>query len=250
MNRSARSTLHFALAVVVLAGSAGWLTIAKAKGWLVIIKKPLAIQKPLNDFEQKAIAPWKLVSAQKLPPEAEEEMGTKEYLNWIVTDPNGGGARSKQVSLTVTYYTGVQDQVPHVPEECVFQGGMTQNGGKEIRKWDLPRLGEQVEIARVIFDSPRQLGLRLIVYYTIAVNGEFLGDRDPVRLRMASPLDTHLYYSKIEVSIYTSTDADQQELDGIGRDLLDKTLAELLRSHLPLRGWERGGSKDESNKAA
>ena len=238
-----RAQLHFVLAVVVLGGTAAALSQAKARGKLVVIKKPLPIRKPLSDLDHKILDPWKLNSAQKLPAESEEELGTKEYLNWVVSDPRGAGIRNKPVFLTVTYYTGVQDQVPHVPEECVYQGGMSQNGGKQIFKWEMPRLGEKVEIAKVVFDSPRQLGQRLVVYYTIAVNGEFLGDRDPVRLRMINPLDTHLYYAKIEASIYTSTDANQAELDAIGRDLLDRVLAELMRSHLPLRGWERGGPK-------
>ena len=243
MTSAGKSQLHFVLAALVLAGSAGALSQAKSRGWLVIIKKPLPIRKPLQDMEQKVFEPWRLNSAQKLPAESEEELGTKEYLNWMVSDPTGQGARSKPVFLTVTYYTGVQDQVPHVPEECAYQGGMSQNGGKQISKWDMPRLGERVEVSKLIFDSPRQLGQRLVVYYTIAVNGEFLGDRDPVRIRMTNRRDTHLYYAKTEVSINTSTDANQAELDAIGRDLMDRTLTELMHSHLPLRGWEQGGPK-------
>lgn len=238
-----RTQLHFILAVLVLAGSASAIEWAKRSGNLVIIKKAIPIRKPLSDLDQRAIEPWRVQSAQKLPAEAEEEMGTREYLNWLVSDPTATGGRSNPVNLTVTYYTGVQDQVPHVPEECVFQGGMTQNGGKEILHWQMPRLGEKIEVAKVQFDSPQHLGQRLVVYYTIAVNGAFVGDRDSVRVRMINPLDTHLYYSKIDVSIFTSTDANQAELDGIGRDILDRTLAELMRSHLPLRGWERGGPK-------
>jgi hypothetical protein len=61
------------------------------------------------------------------------EHADKPFSRWkgkLINDPLAGGLRSKLVNLTVTYYTGVQDQVPHVPEECVFQGGMTQNGAK------------------------------------------------------------------------------------------------------------------------
>jgi len=240
MNRSA---FHFALAVIVLGGSAMALDQAKRRGWLVIIKKPLPIRKPLRDLDKSALSPWQLASAQKLSAENEEELHTQEYIDWVLADPSSPRARIKVVHLGVTYYTGVQDQVPHVPEECAYQGGMTQNGNKQILKWEMPHLRETVETAKVVFDDPQHLGQRLIVYYTIAVNGEFLGDRDPVRLRMINPRDTHLYYSKIEVSIFTSMDADQKELDAVGRDLLDRTLAELMRSHLPLRGWERGGPK-------
>src|SRR5262245_55181936 len=100
-----RTQLHFILAVLVLAGSASALEWAKRTGNLVIIKKGIPIRKPLSDLDQRAIEPWRVQNAQKLPAEAEEEMGTHEYLNWLVSDPTASGGRSNPVNLTVTYYT-------------------------------------------------------------------------------------------------------------------------------------------------
>jgi len=250
MNSKRRGNIHYALAVVVLAGSAEFLSWAKSNGKLLVIKKALPIRRPLEDLNKKALAPWQLLSAARLPAESEEELGTKEYINWVVADATGSGEHRRPVSLTITYYTGVQDQVPHVPEECIYQGGMTQSAPKEIVKWSLSHLGEQAKIAKVMFDSPQKIGMRMFVYYTIAVNGEFQGDRDDVRLRMINPLDTHLYYSKVEVTIQSTRDANPDEMDAIGRDLLDRTLAELVRSHWPRRGWERGGPGVEAKSAA
>jgi hypothetical protein len=236
-----RGTIHFWVAAGFLAASSLVLNEGKTRGWFLVIKKPLPLRASLEDFNQDSLRPWKLLSAGRLSAESEEELGTKEYMNWVVTDPNGTGERRRQIILTVTYYTGVQDQVPHVPEECVYQAGMAQAEPKTIIEWDLPRLGDRVEVARVVFDSPQRIGSRLFVYYTIAVNGEYRGDRDPVRIRMADPRDTHLYYSKVEVSIYSAPEAAVSALDEIGKDLMDRVLAELVRVHWPRKGWERGG---------
>ena len=241
MNRS-RTNLHFALAAIVLAASGALLSEAKSNGWLRILKKPLPLRKALDEFDQKSIAPWQLLNAGKLSAEAEEELGTKSYLNWLVNRPNPGPWR--QVMLLITYYTGKQDQVPHVPEECEFQGGLTQWGGKVMFNWNVSGTGENVEVGRVVFDDPKQYGLRLVSYYTIAINGEFKGDRNGVRIRMSDPIDTHLYYSKAEVAIWTSTEAKLEELDRAARDLLERTLGELVRNHWPPRGSERGGPKE------
>jgi hypothetical protein len=240
---------HFVVAVVLLAAGGQVLEAGKKRGWFIVIKKPLPIRKPLADMDQAAVAPWKVVEQGRLPADAEEEVGTREYLNWVVSEP-GAGVRRPAIQFTAFYYTGVQDQVPHVGEECLFQAGMTQAGPKEVLRWQMPKLGETIEIGKVVFDDPRQLGVRLLNYYTICVNGEFRGDRTPVRIRMANPLDTHLYYCKVDVSIQVTANADVNALDAMARDMLDRGLAELVRSHWPRRGEERGGPKAPAKSAA
>lgn len=249
MNSSPRSTLHFVLAVVILAGSGGFLAAGKQKGWFIVIKNSLPIRKPLTDMDQKAIAPWKLLSAGKLSAENEGEVGTREYIQWAITDPNGAGERRRPIYISAFYYTGVQDQVPHVGEECLFQGGMTQAAPKEILDWDMPTAHQKVQVGRVMFDDTKQGGVRLLNYYTICVNGEFWGDRNPVRIKMADPRDTHLYYCKVDVSIQTSPLAELAELDAIAKEVLDKGIAELIRAHWPIKGWERGGPPETGKQA-
>jgi hypothetical protein len=104
----------------------------------------------------------------------------------------------------------------------------------------LPELGETIQIRRLSFIR-RDLTTRTYVYYTICVNGQFFGRRDMVRGVMADPRDSHLYYSKVEVAIREKPGVQIEELDQAARIVLDKTITELMRSHWPLRGWERGG---------
>ncbi|MCZ6698696.1 MAG: hypothetical protein O7D94_07185, partial [Planctomycetota bacterium] len=88
---------------------------------LQLIKKPIPIRKSLDDFDRPALLPYKVVRAQKLPTEIVGELGTEEYINWGLRDETAGKKLGSVVSLSVTYYTGVQDQLPHVPEECLHQ---------------------------------------------------------------------------------------------------------------------------------
>src|SRR5260221_152729 len=127
--------------------------------------------------------------------------------------------------FSVTYYTGVQDQVPHVPEECSFQGGMTQDSDDTI-PLHMDRLGEDVKIRRISFYSPRRLGERRYTYYTICVNGTFCTERFAARLRMSQRQDSHLYYSKVELSIDGSGNVDVSELDHCAAEVLDRALSE------------------------
>lgn len=230
-----RGNLLFVLCVVLLGACAVFLQV----GSLKIIKGALPIRKPLKDFDRSKLAPLELINVIKLPQETVEELGTKEYLNWALAAGNGGGG-VRACSLSVTYYTGVVDQVPHVPEECFFQGAFTQ-ATDEIVDMTLPTFGETIPVRRLSFFPPRDFSRRTFVYYTICVNGGFFGRREFVRAQMSNPWDSHLYYSKVEVAIKEQADTRIEDLDEAARQVLDRAIAELMQSHWPARGWERGG---------
>ena len=240
MTVATRSRIHFLLCGFILFGCAGFIHVANRQGWLRLIKAPLPIRKPLDSFDRSKLQPLEVANVIKLPTETVEELGTKEYINWTLAAPEGTLENVRGCSLSVTYYTGVVDQVPHVPEECLFQGAFTQ-AGDNVMEVTLPQLGETVQIRRLSFYPPRDLTNRTYVYYTICVNGHFFGRRDMVRGVMADPRDSHLYYSKVEVAIREKPGVRIQELDEAARIVLDRTVTELMRSHWPLRGWERGG---------
>jgi hypothetical protein len=74
---------------------------------------------------------------------------------------------------------------------------------------------------------------RKYVYYLIAVNGEMLASRNAVRIRMADPRDSHLYYSKVELTFHSDEAVEDNRLDSIAVDLLNRTVTELFKSHWP-----------------
>ena len=78
--------LHFGLAVAVLFPSALGLYVAQRMGWVILVKKALPIRKPLVDFDREVFAPLslKFVSSGRLSAEMVAELGTEEYINWIL----------------------------------------------------------------------------------------------------------------------------------------------------------------------
>jgi hypothetical protein len=234
---------HFGLAVATLAVSAAGLQLVQALGWVTLIKKPLPIRKPLVDFGRGTFEPQalKFASSERLPTETLEELGTEEYINWEL-DYTGPRPRWRgPVLLSVTYYTGKPDQIPHVPGECLWQGGLSP-AGKDAQLHIQPDSPDgEIAVHRVSFYPRPADGTIIYDYYTICVNGEYYSDRTGVRMRMAKPGDTHLYYSKIEAMFRGVADEDLVEVDRQALELLERAAAELNRSHYPLKGWEKGG---------
>lgn len=240
MTRESKNRLNALLALFVLATSAVLMQTARARGWLVLIKKPLPLRKPLEDLDRAAIAPLLLVSSQRLAQEVVDELGTDQYINWVLKEPTGIDSKGRMIDLAVTYYTGVVDQVPHVPEECLQQGAFTLDTDEAI-EMELPGVGETISVRRQSFFPPRDLTIKTYVYYTICVNGDFYAKRNPARRRMADWSETHLYYSKVEVSFRGRPDLEVATLDGTARTLFDRAIEELIKSHWPPRGAARKG---------
>ena len=85
--------------------------------------------------------------------------------------------------------------------------------------------------------------MKNVVYYTINVNGGFHSGRQGARLDMADPLDSHLYYSKVEIMFSGRTKNDDPDLDRRAAELMNATIDALFKDHWPPRGSERGGDK-------
>ncbi|MBX3395916.1 MAG: hypothetical protein KF841_11180 [Phycisphaerae bacterium] len=241
MSRSSKSNFHFVLGFSVLLAATVSIQAAKSRGWLYIIKKPLSILKPLSDMNRSALAPYGVVEMAPLSPELIQELGTTEYLNWILREPGVRSRSNQDVTLSITYYTNVQDQVPHVPEECYFQSGNFTAAGDTSMMFHCVSLGADVAVRRLAFYRAGEMVKKSYVYYTICVNGEFCSDRTTVRTHMANPFDTHLYYSKVEIAFDQTLPKNEPELDEKARQLFDKVLPELVKAHWPPKGSERGG---------
>lgn len=242
--RSQATRIRFVLAFIVLGGGAAGLQIAKARGLLQLIKKPLPIRKPLPDMDVRVIAPWQ-ASGIRMRPEFEEELGTKEYALWNLKNPTVSGDTSV-CTLFLSYYTGVQDQIPHVPEECMTVHGSPMERFTTME--DVEIGGQKASVRKLIFlPTPNEMQSgdagRKYVYYLIGVNGELLASRDAVRIRMSDFRDSHLYYSKVELAFKTDEVADEGPLDRMAVDLLNKTVTELFKAHWPPKGAERGGGE-------
>ncbi|MFQ5411911.1 MAG: exosortase-associated EpsI family protein, partial [Phycisphaerae bacterium] len=125
MPTHARGSSHYWLAVFLLAVGAAAMQVAKDYKILTVIKKPLPLRKPLNDLDRSALAPFRFEASRTMSPDIVQELGTDQYIYWTLLDPAKRRAKDRPVSVFVTYYTDIQDQVPHVPEECYHQGAFT-----------------------------------------------------------------------------------------------------------------------------
>ena len=240
MSSRVHTSLLYVLAVLILGISAGVMQDAKNRGWLRVIKKPLPIRKPLLAMDRSCLQPFRLVVSHPLRPEVEAELGTTEYINWIVDLPGVNQPWQGQAALSVTYYTDKQDQVPHVSEECMYQAGFSQMSDETL-EMEMPGVDRTMAIRRLSFSSPRHPETNTYVYYVICVNNDFFPGRRGARFRIMDDQDTHLFYAKVEVSLEAVDEGRLSEADECARELLDNAIAELVRSHWPLKGWERGG---------
>lgn len=244
MSQGIRPGVHYVLGVSVLAIGAAGMQWAKQRNTLMVLKRPLPLRRPLNDFRRSALHPYEHDRSNKLSPDIVSELGTEKYIDWNIKDPSGGRL-SAGINLSVTYYTGVQDQVPHVPEECYRQGAFAGVGDEKL-EFRFDRLGRSVPVRRLSFYPPREFVKKTYVYYTIRVNSEFYSDRQRVRFALKDPFDTHLYYSKVEVAFPNVADPDLSALDEKARELLQKVVIELEDAHWPEKGAERDTDDRES----
>lgn len=245
-----RTTPAFLAALLVLASSGTYLRYAKARGQLNILKKAAPLQRSLTDMRRDALLPYVVRDSGRLPPESEEELGTREYLEWAMEDPGAPeDSWRRAFSLFITYYTGKPDQVPHVPEECYVQGAF-QKDRDDVLETHSSSSSSTVSLRRLTFLPPYRRGPRPIVYYSICVNGDFYTDRYLVRIRMGSPGERYLYYSKVEIAFRvraTDEASDLPAMDRLAEQLMGRVIPVLVREHWPdmkaLERAERGEAR-------
>ena len=105
--------------------------------------------------------------------------------------------------LDCYYYTGVADQVPHVPDRCLQAAGADEIGTTNVT-FEVPGVPPQwrkVTFRRALYSSwdPKARRLfRCVQYYTFSFNGEPESDWRVVRLTLTYPWVRHVYYAKIQ----------------------------------------------------
>ncbi len=233
-------TARYASAVVALSAGAIGMQLAKENKWLVVLKKPLPILRPLHDLDRTVLRPFVFGEQRTLAADTIEELGTDEYVEWAIEHRDPPKGLPAQALLFVTYYTGVHDQVPHVAEECYVQGAFTPAGSDEL-SLSIPELGVQIPVTRLAFFPPRELVSPTYVYYTICANGDFYAGRWGVRNRIAQRDESHAYYSKVEISFTGSSENDPAVVDRAALELMKNVVVELVSSHWPPGVWAKHG---------
>jgi hypothetical protein len=231
----------FLICVAVLAIAAAGKQLAVESFGVYLQKEPLPLKKSLDLLDEKQLAPYKVIEKRKiLSEEIVKELGTEDYIQWVLDDPNvAADSPVRKCLLFVTYYQ-LPDRVPHVPEECYTGGGYqrltTDSVAFEIKESGLKK---KIPGKYLVFGSAKlnfwQSGERFPVLYFFKVNGEYAGSRDEARMTLNKNLfRKYSYFCKIELVFNQAFVApDKKQAVTASEKLLAVILPILEREHWP-----------------
>jgi len=214
-------------------------------GAVIPEKEPLPLKKSLDLLDEQQLRPFKVMA--KCPIENEEvvkELGTEDYIQWVLQDPNASPASPvEKVLLFITYYE-LPDRVPHVPEQCWAGGGYQKLASDSVtfqmRQPDLPQI---VPGRYLVFGSTKaniwQESAKFPVVYLFKVNGDYADSRDEARMALNKNLfGKYSYFSKIELVFnQTGVIPTRQEVVEASERLLGVVLPVLEKEHWP--DWQK-----------
>lgn len=232
-------------------------TIIIHTGGFQLVKYPLPLKKPLSQMDEQRLAPYLVRNKAKIENrDVIETLGTEEYLQWIIEDPDAEPfSPTRFCSIFVTYYTGNPDMVPHVPDECYVGGGNVRLTAYEdsalLRRAN--ESNEKIGYQNVLFgntNDPNAITeVRFFVCYLFHANGQYSASRTQTRQILGSNFfSRYSYFSKVEWQFYG--------LDAFGRvyptrpqvvqaseKLLNVLLPVLEQDHWP--DWQAANQKEK-----
>ena len=196
----------FLICAATLAIAAGTMSFA-ITGFSGFFKKtPLPLKKSLSLLDERQLTPYKVVVKGKIEnEEIVKELGTADYIQWVVEDSTvSADSAVHRCLLFITYY-GLPDRVPHVPEEC-YTGGGYQRLATDSVTFEISKDGPTKEIQGkyLVFGSTNSgqwyKSVKFPVLYLFRVNGDYVGSRDEARIALNKNLfGKSSYFCKIEL---------------------------------------------------
>ncbi len=225
-------------------------------------KKPVPLRAQLTTIPLR-LGNWRAEGeGAPLTAEIVEELGTDRYIDrWYAQGEARRGAPA--MSLHITYYTGLIDAVPHVPDRCLVAGGLipkTRPKNLPLKiddtQWVLssehmnkgrpyPVLthydrvtGKPVRVRMPIgefklrtteFGSEENPEMRVYAGYFFIANGETMPDPVDVR-KFAFDLRTqYAYYAKVQFLLAGPGDFGRDDFIDAVSEVLTDLLPELMR---------------------
>ena len=257
-SRSGAAATMYATALI-----AGVFAVASTGQHSVIAWQKVVLHKEAVELRHQLVhlplekGPYVFLKNDELAPEIIDELGTEEYLSrWYIDTRLKENAPGAMVRLHVTYYTGLVDTVPHVPDRCFVAGGAehkglhdmiialdpsiftenTEAGGYQAQAVLPPPGGDPFGPGTVVNLPQRNITATRFTYgvgenddydahvaYFFAANGKFLNSPNAVRLQGFDIRDKYSYYAKIEVQILGETDPE----------MVKQRSTELLNTFMP-----------------
>ena len=230
--------------------------VIQALGWH-LTKHPLPLKQSLHDMDESALLPYTVRNKLRIDnADVLATLGTEDYLQWIVEDPDADPASPiRFCSIFVTYYTGDPDMVPHVPDECYVGGGNRRKAGY-VDTAALPRDSGQnpqtIRYQNILFtgtgESITAPTVEFYVAYLFHVNGQYSGSRTETRSHLSQNfLSRYSYFSKVEWQFY-GFDAfgriypSREQVVQASEKLLQSLLPALEDGHWP--DWEAANKNE------
>jgi len=231
----------FLICAVVLAVAGVGSSIAVKRFGVYLKKEPLPLKKSLDLLDEKQLAPYQVMEKRKIQnEEIVKELGTEDYIQWILEDPNVAADSSvRRCLLFITYYQ-LPDRVPHVPEECYAGSGYQRLSTDSVTfKINVNGLDKTIHGKYLVFGDAKSnflLGGRTFpVIYLFKVNGEYASSRDEARIALNKNIFRRSsYFSKIELVFnQTFVAPEKEQAVTASEKLLSVILPILEREHWP-----------------
>lgn len=144
------------------------------------------------------------------------------------------GRQGRVVRLNITYYTGLLDMVPHIPDICLVAGGNeileAESGPVDVTVRGASPPWNAFTVYRTVYATPGDNGRpagKGAQYYFFSVNGQLVSSRADVRLILSDLWLSHAYYAKIQLA--GDSEDNLQASDELCRDFLTHAMPEILR---------------------
>jgi len=215
-------------------------------------KLPVPLKRPLSELTKDELAPYVFRTQIPLNPAVQEVLGTDQFIDWRLDDSTVTDSSNPMsvIRLSVSYYTGGRDQTPHTPDQCMVGAGYRPKVAQNL-DMEIPSLGRKIPVRVLTFEkSAIMQHERPTVAYFFVCNGEFVCDRDSVRMGMNSLSHKHAYFAKIEVAFGSERSrpgvASREDSIAGTAPFLDRLLPVLLRDHLP--DWDAVVRQEEADR--
>ena len=135
----------------------------------------------------------------------------------------------------MTYYTGDEYTVPHTPEVCGAGSGSIPKvtGILPIKVFNVNAPENEIDTKFLELTDPSRPGSMTKVAYFFSANGDYLYDRNQVRLRMNSLGDKYAYFAKVEFTVWGKGEISDKDMQNKVEKLARLVLPELAKNYFP-----------------
>lgn len=262
----------FLICAAVLALAGGGMSVAIKSFGIYLEKEHLPLRKPLDLLDEKGLAPYDVISKEKIEnEEIVKNLGAEDYIQWVLEDLSApADSAVRYCSLFITYY-GLPDVVLHVPEECYLGSGYGKpESGSVTFKLNKEGVEKKIPGKYLVFGIENsnylQRNPKFPVLYLFNVNGNYANSRQKTRAILYKNLfGKYSYFCKVEWKFFNARFGAGQKLIGgmvypnkdealaASNKLLNVILPILEKEHWPVWGKTRalaslsGQVKPENN---